>query len=159
MSNVVSKKQVGFKKLKLIICNYQLFQQLSIIEKTCSETSITVNLPRLNDRTIISLGTIVTVMLIQQYNQYSYARDRWKRESIINLNQYWLHKCTSSVYLPHHLSLQIQLLAMLIVTDKVWPDTATQSSVYSIRKHVHLCTLHFVRTQGTNVHNNERVYV
>jgi hypothetical protein len=36
---------------------------------------------------------------------------------------------------------------------------ATQSSVYSIRERVYLRTLLLVRTQGTNVHNSERMYV
>jgi hypothetical protein len=32
-------------------------------------SSVIVNLPQLNDRTMISLGTMVTVMLTRQYNQ------------------------------------------------------------------------------------------
>jgi hypothetical protein len=40
-----------------------------IDDRSCSETSVTANLPQLNDPTMITLGTMVMDMLIQQYSQ------------------------------------------------------------------------------------------
>ena len=47
-----------------------------IDDRNSSETSVTGNLPQLNDLTMISVGTKVMVMLLLQYSQWWYAQDQ-----------------------------------------------------------------------------------
>jgi len=42
---------------------------MALASKIYNKQNVTVNLPQLNDRAMISLGAMGTVMLIQQYNQ------------------------------------------------------------------------------------------
>jgi hypothetical protein len=68
MSNVVLKKQMGYKNWNLESATTSCSSSYRW-SKNCSEAIVTVNLPQLNDRTMISLGAMVTIMLIRQYNQ------------------------------------------------------------------------------------------
>jgi hypothetical protein len=47
-----------------------------IDDRDCSETSVTGNIPQLNDPTMINVGTKVMVMLLLQYSQQWYALDQ-----------------------------------------------------------------------------------
>jgi hypothetical protein len=50
------------------LCKLQI-KRTVIDDQNCSETSVTGNLPQLNDPTMISVGTMVMVMVLLQYSQ------------------------------------------------------------------------------------------
>ena len=70
------------------LCKLQIKKRTVIDDQNCSETSVTSNLPQLNDPTMISLGTLVMVMMLLQYSQSDMHSVNWKRESIVVFNQY-----------------------------------------------------------------------
>jgi hypothetical protein len=65
------------------LCKLQIKKEQLLMIKNCSETSVTGNLPQLNDPTMISLGTLVMVMMLLQYSQGEMHSVNWKRESIV----------------------------------------------------------------------------
>ena len=73
---------VGLKKTNLIKKKMNLElrtidQKRTVIDDgNCSETSVTANLPQLNDPTMTSLGTKVMVVLLLQYSQQWQAQDQ-----------------------------------------------------------------------------------